>query len=69
MTLEEEGVQTHIGDQADKPLPRSLAKSSPAIGILIDDGGHTMQQQISTIEVLFPTMSPQGIHVYEDLHT
>ena len=67
--LEEEGIRIHIGDQGDRAFLRSLAKLLPAIDILIDDGGHTMQQQIRTFEELFPIMSPQGVYVCEDLHT
>jgi hypothetical protein len=41
----------------------------PKIDILIDDGGHTMQQQIATYEELFPHIDPNGVYLCEDLHT
>lgn len=67
--FEETGVQIFIGDQADRDFLRSLARTLPPIDILIDDGGHTMQQQIRTFEELFPCVAPHGVYLCEDLHT
>ena len=41
----------------------------PPIDILIDDGGHTMEQQIRTFEALFPVIQPHGIYLCEDVCT
>jgi len=41
----------------------------PRVDILIDDGGHRMDQQIATFEELFPHISERGIYLCEDLHT
>jgi hypothetical protein len=46
-----------------------LAKQIPRIDILIDDGGHTMPQQINTFEELFPYIDEKGVYLCEDLHT
>lgn len=67
--FEEPGVQIFIGDQGDRAFLRSLAKVLPPIDILIDDGGHTMRQQIATFEELFPLVKPRGVYLCEDLHT
>jgi hypothetical protein len=67
--LEGEGVRIVIGDQGDRPFLRSLAASLPPIDILIDDGGHTMRQQIATFEELYPQVAPDGVYLCEDLHT
>ena len=67
--LEEEQIKIFIGNQADKGFLKSLSKSIPRIDILIDDGGHTMEQQINTFEVLFPYIHKDGIYLCEDLHT
>lgn len=64
-----EGFQIHIGDQEDRDFLRRLKQQIPRIDILIDDGGHTMRQQIHTFEELFPQISPHGIYLCEDLHT
>lgn len=37
--------------------------------IIIDDGGHTMNQQITSFKILFPALKSGGIYVIEDLHT
>lgn len=37
--------------------------------IIIDDGGHTMQQQQVTLGYMFKYLKPGGIFVIEDLHT
>ena len=67
--FEDEQVQIFIGDQEDRTFLKELAKQIPRIDILIDDGGHTMQQQINTFEELFPCVDRNGIYLCEDLHT
>jgi hypothetical protein len=69
LQFEEPGVRIFVGDQADRAFLRSLAQALPPIDILIDDGGHTMKQQIATFEELFPKVSPNGVYLCEDLHT
>jgi len=66
---EEEQIEIYIGDQEDRQFLKHLAKTIPRIDILIDDGGHTMNQQINTFEELFPYISPNGVYLCEDLHT
>ena len=67
--LEDEQVTIFIGDQEDRTFLHELTKQIPRIDILIDDGGHTMQQQINTFEVLFPCIDRNGVYLCEDLHT
>jgi hypothetical protein len=67
--LEEHQVEVLIGDQDDRQFLRSVAATIPRIDILIDDGGHRMQQQINTFEELFPHIQPDGVYLCEDLHT
>lgn len=67
--LEEERVKVFIGDQGDKAFLNRLAREIPRIDVLIDDGGHFMEQQINTFEVLYPLISPRGVYLCEDLHT
>jgi len=67
--LEEDRISILIGDQGDKIFLRSLKKNIPRIDILIDDGGHEMEQQITTFEELFPHISSNGVYLCEDLHT
>ncbi|MEM7801480.1 MAG: class I SAM-dependent methyltransferase [Chloroflexota bacterium] len=67
--FEDEQVKIFIGDQEDKGFLNSLAKQIPRIDILIDDGGHSMTQQINTFEALFDKIEPRGIYLCEDTHT
>jgi hypothetical protein len=67
--LEEERIRVFIGDQGDPDFLRALAAQLPRIDILIDDGGHTMTQQRTTFELLFPHVSENGLYVCEDLCT
>lgn len=67
--LVEERVEIFTGDQEDRGFLRSIAEQIPRIDILIDDGGHTMRQQIATFEELFPLIDKHGLYLCEDLHT
>lgn len=67
--FEEEQVQIFIGDQTDRAFLGSLRAQIPRIDILLDDGGHTCEQQIVTYEELFPAIEENGVYLCEDLHT
>ena len=67
--MEEEQVEIFIGDQEDRSVLKALSQKIPRIDILIDDGGHTMSQQINTFEELFPYVDENGVYLCEDLHT
>ncbi len=64
-----DNVKVFIGDQADKQFLASVCDQIPPVDILIDDGGHTMIQQINTFEVLYDHVKGGGIYLCEDLHT
>ena len=67
--LEEENVQIFIGSQSDRDFLGTLKTGIPPLDILIDDGGHTMKQQIVTFEELFDHVKEDGVYLCEDLHT
>ena len=67
--LAEPQVQIRIGDQEDRDFLRSLADEIGPIDVLIEDGGHTMGQQIATFEELWPSIVDGGVFLMEDLHT
>ena len=58
-----------IGDQEDREFLRSLAAEIGPVDVLIEDGGHTMGQQIATFEKLYTHVSDDGVFLIEDLHT
>ena len=60
----------HLCNQED---PQALQKFIQATGgdfdVIIDDGGHTMKQQITSFAVLFPHLKSGGLYIIEDLYT
>ena len=68
-TLAEPGIDIVIGDQEDRAFLGAIATRWPRIDVVIDDGGHTMAQQIATFEVLFPHLHADGVYLCEDLQT
>ncbi|MGI9286069.1 MAG: class I SAM-dependent methyltransferase [Pseudomonadales bacterium] len=67
--FEEENIKIFIGSQSNRQFLRELKEKIPKIDILIDDGGHTMKQQIITFEELFDHIEPSGVYFCEDLHS
>jgi cephalosporin hydroxylase len=67
--LEEENTKIFIGSQSDRDFLKQIKKSIPKFDILIDDGGHTMRQQIVSFEELFDHVKDGGVYLCEDLHT
>jgi cephalosporin hydroxylase len=67
--VEEENVTILTGSQSDRKFLQRVKNEIPPIDILIDDGGHTMLQQIVTFEELFDHIKPEGIYLCEDMHT
>ena len=68
-TLEEPQVEIVIGDQEDREFLARLRDEVGPIDIVIEDGGHTMAQQIATLEELWPAVTSPGVYLVEDLHT
>lgn len=67
--FEDEQIEVIIGDQENKDFLKSLKNKIPKIDILLDDGGHTMKQQINTFEAMFEHIKYDGIYMCEDVHT
>ncbi len=63
--LDVSDAKVFIGDQTDKEFLEQFRD----FDIIIDDGGHTMHQQQTSFEVLFPLLKSGGLYVIEDLHT
>lgn len=66
---EEERIKIYIGSQEDRDFLKKVKHENPKIDIIIDDGGHTMNQQIVTFEELYPHLSENGVYLCEDLMT
>ncbi len=67
--LEEDQIEIYIGSQSDRKFLRELKNKIPKVDILLDDGGHTMRQQIVTFEEMFEHVKEDGLFLCEDLHT
>lgn len=67
--LEQENVTIFIGSQEDKNFLKEVAEQIPDLDILIDDGGHSMKQQITSFETLFSKIKNGGIYMCEDNHS
>jgi hypothetical protein len=65
---EDEHTSISIGDQADREFWRSFRERAPTIDVLIDDGGHTCEQQRVTLEEMLPHIRPGGVYLCEDVH-
>lgn len=69
LNMKEDQIHIHLGSQSDRQFLQKFVKEVPQIDILIDDGGHTMEQQIVSFEELYPYVSENGVYLCEDLHT
>ena len=68
--LDTSRVKTLIADQAKRDqLQAAIDTSGGDIHILIDDGGHSMEQQQVSLGFLFKFVRPGGYYVIEDVHT
>jgi SAM-dependent methyltransferase len=67
--LEEPQIEIFVGDQEDRAFLATLRDQLPRIDILLDDGGHTMAQQINTFEELYHHIAADGVYICEDTHT
>jgi Methyltransferase domain len=67
--LAEEQIQILLGDQENRESLRSICRDLPKFDIILDDGGHTMKQQVITFEETWSHLKDGGIYLCEDLHT
>ncbi len=66
---EEPQIEIYIGSQSDRVFLSYLKTKILKIDILIDDGGHRMEEQIIAFEELFDHVNDDGIYLCEDTHT
>ena len=62
-------VQIIMGNQGDENFWKQFAEENGKFDIIIDDGGHTMDQQITTLKCMFPYLNDGGVFAVEDTHT
>lgn len=64
---ENQYTRIFIGDQADRSFWTRFRQQVPHVDILIDDGGHTFEQQAVTIEEMLHHIAPGGLYACEDI--
>lgn len=62
-------IHVRIGDQEDPDFLAELDDEFGPFDVIIDDGGHTMTQQLTTFETLWPRLATPGVYVCEDTAT
>ena len=66
---EKEGFEIFIGSQSDEKFWDEVISKVGGIDVVLDDGGHTYDQQIITVESLVNSMNDGGTILVEDTHT
>ena len=66
--FEADGFEIHIGSQASPEFWQSFFASVGNVDIILDDGGHTNEQQIITCQQCIPHINDGGMLIVEDTH-
>lgn len=66
---EQDDFEIHIGSQSDPLFWQSFFKQLGDVDIVLDDGGHTYEQQIVTAHECIPHIKNGGLLIVEDTHT
>jgi hypothetical protein len=68
--LNSDTIKTFVADQANRKQLKSFIDTyGYDFDIILDDGGHTMEQQQVSFGYLFKYLKPGGYYVIEDVHT
>jgi hypothetical protein len=67
--LNANNIFIEIGDQGNVNFWNMFKQKVPKFDIIIDDGGHQMDQQITTFECMYEHVKDEGIYICEDMHT
>jgi hypothetical protein len=63
-------TKTMVADQSKRDqLQKAIDTFGGDFDVLIDDGGHTMEQQQVSLGFLFKFVKPGGYYILEDVHT
>jgi len=65
----EHGFEIFIGSQSDPEFWKDFFDKIGDVDIILDDGGHTYQQQIVTVESSLEHIKPGGKIIVEDTYT
>jgi hypothetical protein len=65
---ENDGFEIHIGSQSDPKFWTNFFDEIGMVDVLLDDGGHTNEQQIVTTHQSIPFIRDGGLLIVEDVH-
>lgn len=68
-SIEQDRIVVEIGDSNDVNFVNNFFIKYNDFDVIIDDGGHTSNNQIKNFELFFPHVIPGGLYIVEDLHT
>jgi len=60
-------TRIELGDQEDRGFWRRFKGQHEPFDVIVDDGGHTCEQQIVTFESMFDMVTPGGVYIIEDI--
>jgi cephalosporin hydroxylase len=67
--LQEKNKKIFIGDQSNEEFLKEVVRITGKPDIVIDDGGHKMDQQKKSFEFLYGKTKKGGVYICEDTHT
>jgi hypothetical protein len=63
-------IKTFVADQADRiKLQKFINSFGSNFDFILDDGGHSMEQQQVSFGFMFKHVKPGGFYIIEDVHT
>jgi len=62
-------VKIIMGNQGDPAFWNDFLQTNNQFDIVIDDGSHIMEHQITTMNKVFPHLKEGGVYICEDTHT
>jgi len=65
---EQDGFEIHIGSQSSPNFWKTFFSQVGPVDVLLDDGGHTNEQQIVTTHEAIPFIKDGGLLLVEDVH-
>ena len=64
-----EGVNIEIADQSNIEHLLRIGQTHGPFDLIVDDGSHIWDHQITTLRYLFPFVKRGGFYIVEDIHT
>jgi hypothetical protein len=66
--FEEDRIKTFCSSSMDSTKMNNILRGIGNLDVIIDDGLHTMEANIKTLEILFPYLNDGGLYIIEDVN-